>query len=240
MLYSVNSLTNYEIAATDGNIGQVRGFYFDPETWEIHYLVVDTSKWLPGRKVLVSPMEIRQVNNDDKSLVVNLTQEQIRNSPAIEEDAPIAQSLDDLNAYYGWRSETESIDTELRSTAEVIHFYVEAADGDIGHLEDFLIDNEDWTIRYMVIDTVNWLPGKKVLVAAEWADEIGWDDEKVHVGMTRNRIENSPEYDSSALPSRDYEEKLHQHYRRPGYWQKGAAKPKEGWMEDHGEGAGRF
>ncbi len=248
MLYSVNELTKYEIAAKDGNIGQVRGFYFDLGTWEIHYLVVDTSKWLPGRRVLVSPVEIRQLNDLDESLVVDLTKDQIKNSPAIEEDAPIARSLNDLNAYYGWRSRPSTSlenvdadeDTELRSTAEVIDFYVEADDGDIGHVEDFLVDNEDWTIRYAVIHTANWLPGKKVLIAADWADDIGWDDKRFHVSMTRDQIKNSPEYDSSTLPERQYEEELYHYYRRPGYWQHTGHAHPETPMKAPGEGAGRF
>jgi hypothetical protein len=238
MLYSVNDLADYEISATDGNIGKVRGFYFDTESFEIHYLVVDTGRWLPGRTVLISPVELGKPDIEEKLLPVNLSMEQIKNSPAIDEDAPITPSLEDLNAYYGWRTrateqvglteasmfeEGEFVDeeTELRSTHEITGFYVESEDGDIGHVEDFVVDDEDWMIRFMVIDTVNWLPGKKVLVSPDWLEEIGWDENKVFVQATREEVKNCPEYDASALPNRDYEEKLYKHfgksfYQRPG------------------------
>lgn len=232
MLYSVNDLTNYEISATDGNIGKVRGFYFDTESFEIHYLVVDTRRWLPGRTVLISPVEVGRPDMNEKQLPVNLSKEQIRNSPAIDEDSPMTSSLEDLNAYYGWRkslreeelteasiygSEFPEDEIELRSTHEVIGLYVESEDGNIGHVEDFVIDEQDWIIRYMVIDTANWWPGKKVLVSPDWLEEIGWDENKVFVHATREEIKNSPEFDASALHSRDYEERLYEHYSKPFY-----------------------
>jgi sporulation protein YlmC with PRC-barrel domain len=257
MLHSVDKLQDYEIVATDGHIGKVRGFYFDSDTWEIHYLLVDTSKWLPGRKVLISPVEIQKIDLDNKFLSVNLTQDQIQNSPAIEEDAPISATMGDLNAYYGWRggrkeglrpesgfggkaagysdmglteasqyegvtefgeeSEFAEEDLELRGTQEVMGFYIEADDGDIGHVEDFVIDDEKWTVAFIVIDTKNWWPGKKVLVSPDWIDEIGWDDKRVLVQLSREQIKNSPEYDQDNLPGMDYEQKFYGHYREAGW-----------------------
>jgi hypothetical protein len=108
----------------------------------------------------------------------------------------------------------QQTDVHLRSTKEVTNYYIEASDGDIGHVEDFLIDDESWTIRYLVIDTRNWWPGKKVLVSPEWIRSINWRDSKVHVDLTREAIRNGPEYEPNALPSRDYEKRLYDHYGR--------------------------
>lgn len=112
----------------------------------------------------------------------------------------------------------QQTDVHLRSTKEITDYYIEASDGDIGHVEDFLIDDESWTIRYMVVDTRNWWPGKKVLVSPEWIRGINWRDSKVHLDLTREAIRNGPEYDAHALPSRDYEKRLYDHYGRHDYW----------------------
>lgn len=109
-------------------------------------------------------------------------------------------------------------DPHLRSTKEVIGYYIEATDGEIGHVEDFLIDNESWAIRYMVVDTVNWWPGKKVVVAPQWIKDVSWTKSRVYVDLTRERIKNAPEYDPAAMIDRGYEDKLYNHYGSPKYW----------------------
>ena len=109
-------------------------------------------------------------------------------------------------------------DLHLRSTGEVSNYYIEAHDGDIGHVEDFLIDDETWTIRYLVIDTRNWLPGKKVIVSPKWIQSVSWNDSKVRVDLSRDAIKNAPEYQESASLNRDYEKQLHDHHHKAEYW----------------------
>jgi hypothetical protein len=114
--------------------------------------------------------------------------------------------------------EEQQGDPHLQSTREVIDYYIEARDGDIGHVEDFIIDDEAWAIRYLVVNTRNWWPGKKVLVAPQWISEIRWGDAQVHVDMTREHIKDSPEFDPAAPVNRAYEERLFDYYGRPKYW----------------------
>jgi hypothetical protein len=106
----------------------------------------------------------------------------------------------------------------LRSSAHVIGYYIHAQDGDIGHVEDFLVDDTTWVIHYMVVDTRNWLPGKNVLVSPHWIEQVDWNDSKVYVDLTQEAIENSPEYDPMAPVDRSYEEKLFEYYDRQRYW----------------------
>jgi hypothetical protein len=106
----------------------------------------------------------------------------------------------------------------LRSAAHVTGYHIEATDGEIGHVEDFIIDDETWEIRYIVVDTRNWLPGKKVLIAPRWIDRVSWNDSKVYVSLSREAIGNAPEYHPDTL-NREYEGKLHDHYNRPKYWE---------------------
>jgi sporulation protein YlmC with PRC-barrel domain len=109
-------------------------------------------------------------------------------------------------------------DPDLRSAREVIGYYVAASDGDIGHIEDLLVDDDAWRIRYLVVDTRNWLPGRKVVVSPQWMQRIDWGRETVTLDQTRDQIRNSPEYDPAAVLDRGFEERLHRHYDRPGYW----------------------
>jgi hypothetical protein len=241
MLRSVKALYGYTIAATDGDIGGVYAFYFDDQAWTIRYLIVDTGTWLPGREVLISPAAVGQPQWEMRRLPVNLTQAQVENSPDIDTDQPVSRQYETaLHDYYAWpvywtaipvdpgglaippelaeNLATRPGDPHLRSTQEVIGYYIQASDGDLGHVEDFIIDDEDWTIRYMVIDTRNWLPGKKVVVSPEWITEVAWGESKVHVDLTREAIKNSPEYDPVESVNRLYEERLYDFYGRPKYW----------------------
>src|SRR6218665_1142254 len=110
-------------------------------------------------------------------------------------------------------------DVHLRSSDNVAGYDIQATDDSIGHVKDFIFDDESWAIRYLVVDTRNWLPGgKKVLIATHWIDGIDWDQKQVAVRLTREQIKNSPEYDEEAIVSREYEQRLHDAYGRPGYW----------------------
>jgi hypothetical protein len=96
-------------------------------------------------------------------------------------------------------------------------YYIQACDGDIGHVEDFLVDDDVWTIRYMVVDTRNWWPGKKVLVSPWWITEVIWSTLRVRVNMDRETIKNSLPFDPTTRVDRAYEERLHDYYGRSKY-----------------------
>jgi uncharacterized protein YrrD len=81
MKRNLKSLIGFTMGATDGEIGKVRDFYFDDHSWTIRYLVVETGGWLSGRKVLISPEAVLKENRDKHVFPVNLTMEQIKNSP---------------------------------------------------------------------------------------------------------------------------------------------------------------
>ena len=109
-------------------------------------------------------------------------------------------------------------DDRLRSASEVQGYHIEAKDGEIGHVEDFVVDDEAWTIRYVVVDTRNWLPGRKVLLAPTWAEGIDWAKLLVRVNLDREEIEKCPPYDPDSLIARDYERAIHEHLERKPYW----------------------
>lgn len=112
----------------------------------------------------------------------------------------------------------QSGDPHLRSSGEVIDYHIQAVDGEIGHVEDFIADDESWMIHYMVVDTRNWLPGKKVLVSPRWISQVNWSESKVLVELTQEAVKDSPEYDPAAPINREYETRLYDYYGRPKYW----------------------
>jgi sporulation protein YlmC with PRC-barrel domain len=103
MMRSMQDLERYAIGATDGPIGQVKDFYFDDEAWVIRYLVVETGSWLSSRKVLISPMSIRQPDWDGKLLPVSITMAQVANSPEVDTDKPVSRQHEiEYLGYYGY------------------------------------------------------------------------------------------------------------------------------------------
>ena len=110
-------------------------------------------------------------------------------------------------------------DVHLRSSAHVTGYSIQAIDGAIGHVKDFIFDDESWALRYLLVDTRDWWPGgRHVLIAVAWIDDIDWNEHKVSVQLTRDQIRNSPAYDEDKLIDRSYEERLHASYARKGYW----------------------
>jgi len=240
MLRSAKSLRDYHIRATDGNIGRVSDFLFDGEGWMIRYAVADTSEWLPGRKVLLIPDVLGPPSTEGEILPVELTREQVENSPPIEADIPVSRQHEmDLFEHYGWSpywgagrsgltehvARTQQVletsvpgDANLRSMREVAGYSIHAADGHIGHVEDFIIDDEEWIVRYIVVDTRNWLPGRKVLISPDWVRRIDWRSHEVWLDHSTDEIRKSPHYDPNQPVNRQYELRLYDYYGRRKYW----------------------
>ncbi|MHB8580839.1 MAG: PRC-barrel domain-containing protein [Ignavibacteriaceae bacterium] len=109
-------------------------------------------------------------------------------------------------------SQQEQDDLHLRSTREVKGYHIHAKDGEIGHLEDYIVDDEKWYICFLIVDTHNWLPGKKVLIMPRWIKRIDCDESKVYVNLSQESIKNSPVFDFSIPVDKDYEKDLSNYY----------------------------
>jgi uncharacterized protein YrrD len=237
MLSKAKTLTGYKLESLDGEIGTVKDFYFDDRDWTIRYLVADTGEWLVSRQVLISPHSLAGVDTDQGSIAVKLTKTEIEHSPSLNRDKPVSRQFEqEYSVFFGspmyWgfpheaAAQAESheagkkhADPDLRSTHDVSGHHVEASDGEIGHVEDFLIDDETWAIRYLIVDPKDWLQGKKVLISPKWIERVSWSEKQVVVDLTRETIEQAPEYTDASALTRDQETALHRHYNRLGYWQ---------------------
>lgn len=246
MLNKAKTLQGYKLNAIDGEIGSVKEFFFDDKFWTIRYLVVNTGSWLSSRQVLISPYFIKNVDHRSELINVDLSKNEIENSPPLESDKPVSRQYEqDYYSFYGapvywggpfvwgyspsltlnrddWKRTTlqeNEWDPNLRSTSDVRGHNIQASDDEIGHVDEFLIDDKIWSIRYLVVDTRNWWPGKKVLVSPEWIDKVSWNESKVYVQLPRDVIKEAPEYDPSELMiTNDYESMLNEYYKKRGYW----------------------
>ncbi len=248
MLRSLKDLENYAVTATDGDIGTAVNFLLDDEHWAVRYLVLSTSDLFDGRYVLVSPISFGQVDWYHRRLHLTLTKGKVKDSPNVNTEKPVSRlqereyyrhygyapywgysGLWGMGAYPGllaaerWRetpveSSAKLGDTHLRSASEIRGYRVQGIDEEVGHVEDFIVDDESWEVRYLVINTSNWWLGKKVLVAPRWANHVGWTKEEVYLDLSREAIKGCPEWDPTAGVNREYETRLYDYYGRPQYW----------------------
>ena len=110
-------------------------------------------------------------------------------------------------------------DPHLRSCKAVINYHIQATDGEIGHIQGLLVDEETWAIRYLIVDTRNWWLGHLVLVAPQWIEKVSWSDATVSDDLTRQAVKDAPPYDSMAQLNREQEVNIIKHYGHPGYWE---------------------
>jgi len=248
MKRSINSLLDYTIQGTDGDIGKVEEFYFDDRTSTIRYIVVKTGGWFSEKKVLISPEAFLNADWESETLSVNLTQETIKNSPDIDTDKPFSQQQEEfLRGYYTWPGyygpgmygywglgmwgypilkatkpekeikQEELIDhgnnnPHLRSTHEVTGYGIDATDGDIGKVVDFIFDDITWKIHFLVVETGSWFSEKKVLFSPERIKTIDWKNGTLIIDTTKARVMSSPGFDPKEVLTDQYEAALSDHY----------------------------
>ncbi|MDR3514368.1 MAG: PRC-barrel domain-containing protein [Azospirillaceae bacterium] len=103
-------------------------------------------------------------------------------------------------------------DPHLRSIAAISGYHIHACDGEIGHVEDFALDEADWSIDYLIVDTRNWWPGKRVLLSPRTAQNINWTDRLVNLSISRQSVTDSPVFDPSTPTDPDHDKLFHYHY----------------------------
>jgi len=136
MLLNLTSLFGVSILAKDGNIGHLRDVLFHDRSWVVRYFVVETGSWFSGQRVLLSPFSSLQPEWERRVLPVDLTIEEIRQSPGIDTDLPVYRQQEiAMTRHYGWpaywtmeasqmpeeKSESEG-DPNLRSANEILTY----------------------------------------------------------------------------------------------------------------------
>lgn len=236
MLQSVNNLHGFVIHALDGELGRIEDLYFDDRHWTVRYLVVDTGKWLAGRRVLISPACVTGIDWPSRRISVTLTSDQVKNSPDVSTERTVSrQHEEELSAYYGWPSywatgafgfepaplsppvamiEPPAVkgDPHLRSAREVKGYHIGARNGSIGHVSDFVFDDATWEIAFMIVDAGSWLHERLVLLRPDWVAGIAWGERTVDVKLLRETVETSPPFTPEFPIPAEYAERLVKHY----------------------------
>jgi sporulation protein YlmC with PRC-barrel domain len=228
MLQSIKQLYGNKLGASDGDIGQVKDFYFDDQNWTVRYVVADTGNWLSGRQVLLSPHAFGSGHPEGKTMFVNLTRKQIEDSPMMETHKTVSRQYEEeYHRHYGWPYYWEgdglwggmrgfpilelppnflpgepaaadrkhkSADADLRSTQAVTGYHVQATDGIIGHVHDFLMDDKTWAIPQLVVKTGHRFTGKEVQIPMSQVERISYKESTVFVKLNKEAVEKSPEH----------------------------------------------
>jgi hypothetical protein len=223
-LENTKDLLGNSLAALDGDIGHLSDFYFDDNIWVIRYAVADTGDWLTGRLVLLSPHAFGKLDQNARTLHINLRKMQIQDSPSIESHKPVSRQYEvEYYRYYGWPAywagdamwgmggfpvlvpplqdeiETQRLyyhrdDKHLQSAREVTGYPIEAIDGKIGHVSGFLVDDRSWAIRELVVEAGHWYSGKEIRIPVSKVERISYKESKVIVDLTKADIQNTAEH----------------------------------------------
>jgi sporulation protein YlmC with PRC-barrel domain len=212
MLRSLKEIESYGVKAVDGEAGRIHDFYFDDKLWEVRYLVVGKNKLFRAkREVLVTPDHFQGIEPHHRRIDLDLTRRGIEECPNSSTDKPVSRQFErEYYQFYDWpywgnaedlddresedsrmvrsSSGPRGSDPHLRSVREVTGYLIQGSDGTVGHVKDFVIDDEIWCIDHLVVDTSNWWLGKSVALAPRWVERISWAENTLHVNLTRDAI----------------------------------------------------
>ena len=202
MLWNASAIKTYMIDASDGPLGTVSDLLFEDAGWAVRWVVADLGTALASRKVLLPLSALGRPDSVHRRVPVSLTLRQISDSP--DADAALPVSRQD--------GAPDGGDPHLRSASAVTGYYIRATDGDIGHVEDLLIDDTAWDVRYIIIDTRNWWAGEKVLISPHSASQIDWQEKLISLDVSRQKVKDSPRYEPNRAVDGDYNEKFFTYY----------------------------
>ncbi len=236
MFWSFSALVGYPIKATDGQLGTVVSFLYEPSDWSIRWLIIDTGGWLSGRRTLLPISALGQPDPKAHHLPVNLTMKQVESSPEIDDGEPLSEDTELLVCEHynlsqrdgripGDRDgktppdqaavatrEVRNHDCGLRNIADIIGFSIEANDGEIGHAEDFLIDIERWQISYLMVHSSTWWTDDKRLISPLSIEGIDSARSIIHLDVACQKVKDSPRYVPSETVDGAFDELFHSYY----------------------------
>ncbi len=245
MLRSLSEIIGYLVYSGQSRIGKCKDVIFDDQKWTTRYIDVDTGTWLPGRRVLLSPLSLQEPNHVNQIIKTSLMAKEIEEAPNLEDDAPVSKYWEDkYYSHFGWppyykggalwgptntprdlliqlKEENSPEDNQrfLRSIREVNGYKLSCKEDEFGQVSDFIVDSQNWAIRYIVVETHRWIPGEKVLISPDWVENIDWPNRQMDFNLTKREIVNSPKFNSREPINKVYELQLYDYYGRPKYWE---------------------
>lgn len=242
MLLHYSWLTTYTVIGNDGEIGEVVDVYFDEEMWTVRYIVVKTGAKFLSEKLFVSPVSIDKIDHSDELIRLGITKDEAQNAPD-PGDEPVNRKYEldfslynKINPYWigsgAWgtantaremaqqevqilESDLEEDESHVHEAKQVTKYELAVTDGSFGKIDDLLIDESSFKIKYFIADTRKWLPGgKKVLISPQWIEGIEWVAARIKINVTRDQIESAPEYRSEIDLTDEQESQLWQHFQK--------------------------
>jgi hypothetical protein len=233
MPMSARELFGWSIGAVDGPIGRLEDLYFDDRDWLIGYLMLDTSHWRAGHRVLIPPRSVRALDPARRVIAVALSREQVAHGVDPDLARPVSRQHElELPSYYAFPSYAvavaasvtlaasapgsptrgeSSADRHRRSVRGIGGYYVHAPDGEVGHAVDVIVD-DSWTIRYLLVSVGTWRPARRVLVPVGWIAKVSWAASAVEVRLPAEAVRLAPGYERAATMSPEYEARLERYY----------------------------
>jgi hypothetical protein len=245
-LIKLNDIKTYDCEAADGEIGSYEDMYFDDTYFAVRFLLINTQKWLQGRKILLSPFTVGSIDEQNRLMYIELAQQQIKNSPPLGTNQTVSRHYEEKYfEYYDWPPYWDTIswpstlplrasavaasrlsreisphyENHLHRASQILDCVVSVSEGIIGKLTNFVIDTHYWVIRYLEIDTHNRMNGTNTaLVTPTLILSINWPENRISVDISLDNLQNAPRYDANKPISRDYESRLLQYYGERIYW----------------------
>ncbi|SER72148.1 PRC-barrel domain-containing protein [Salipaludibacillus aurantiacus] len=242
MLLHYSWLTSYTVYGNDGEIGKVKDVYFDEIKWTIRYLVVNTGKTFLSDQAFISPASVEKIDHQNEVIRAGISNDEVQKSPDPGEE-PVTRKFEKdftlhyrLNPYWVgngvWgttaaphdmmNEEAQLLQPEQGDDRTYVHqaknvtgYTLSVKDETFGKIDDLLIDGSTFQIKYFIVDSRKWFPGgKKVIISPQWIDEIFWDTAQIRIDVTRQQIEDAPEYRPEMDLSDRREADLWLHYKK--------------------------
>jgi hypothetical protein len=243
MKRSMKNMLDYSVQGLDGPEGKVNDLLFDEEGWIMRYLDADFGKELAGKRHLIPSTFLEEPEWERERFPVNLKKEHIEACPELDEQMPVSREYEKkLTRHYGidmyWPffytepagsgifypprpvhiptklMEEDDINSNLRSFREVEGYAIHAADGRMGRVVDIIMDDDDWQLVYLIVDTHNWLPwSRKVILSVEWLHSISYFNREINIGIDTETIKEAPEFNPKHPVDMDYERALYEYYQ---------------------------
>ena len=204
MVYELKDLIGSPVVATDGEMGSVRTFLFDDQSWRVRYLVVDVGNWLKRRDVVLPIAALEKPNWANKTCSAHLTKDQVSNSPDVDTEKPVSRQQEiAMHDYFGplasWADSELGMPAaptgmkyplhtpevlHLRSASHMLGYLVWATDGDFGVLEGFVMDEASWHFGFLDVKSGDWLHNRSVLIPTRWVQSVSWTQFRVYLHHT--------------------------------------------------------
>ena len=195
MYVSLNSIVGFQIQSTDGPAGTVEDIFVDDILWKVRHIAVADAGGVGTQPASIDPNSYGDLVPDEKTLNVNLTHGDISGGPDVSGDPPVSLQTD------------EHGDPHLRSAREIHGYRIDGIDGEAGKIGDFIVDDDEWKIHFIVVETGDWNDGRTIVIAPGMLSKLDHDTKSAKLDLDLKKVAESPVYDPS-VPIRS-EEDIH-------------------------------